>query len=144
MVEISFIVLDVVFIALLGVWVKVSQQVKIENDSKNKWLFSAMFFVVAVLSFFQYDGLMRYTQSVALCIVAVLYYFVKSGIAEDGIIMSGMLKKWDEIGKVTMNHTDNSISFQWKNRTIKLFFKKEQMKLVHELLENNHKKNRKI
>lgn len=138
--DIIFICFDVAFIALVLVFVKTSQKVKIENDSKNALLFTVMFLVVGVMSYFQYEGILKYVQPIALCLGGILYYFVKSGIAEEGIVMSGMLKTWSEIGKVTMNLADNSISFQWKKRTIKLFFKKEQMKLVREMLENNHKK----
>ena len=47
-----FCAMDVMIILLLIQWVKVSRLVKVEAKAGNKFVFSAMFYLVAALSFF--------------------------------------------------------------------------------------------
>lgn len=77
-----FCAMDLIIILLLIQWVKVSKLVKIEAKAGNKFVFSAMFYLVAALSFFQYEGVLRYIQTISLIIIGTLFYFVKSGISE--------------------------------------------------------------
>lgn len=71
-----FCAMDVMIILLLIQWVKVSRLVKVEAKAGNKFVFSAMFYLVAALSFFQYEGILRYIQTISLIVIGTLFYFV--------------------------------------------------------------------
>ncbi len=135
-----FCAMDLIIILLLIQWVKVSKLVKIEAKAGNKFVFSAMFYLVAALSFFQYEGVLRYIQTISLIIIGTLFYFVKSGISEKGIIMTGVLSDWKKCGKIKMNYTDGCVSFQGKTRPVKLYFEKDQLNAVRDILNHSNKK----
>ena len=87
-----FCAMDLIIILLLIQWVKVSKLVKIEAKAGNKFVFSAMFYLVAALSFFQYEGVLRYIQTISLIIIGTLFYFVKSENNKKGIYEGGSEK----------------------------------------------------
>lgn len=135
-----FCVVDVVVIFLLIFWAKNSRKVIVEAKTGSKLLFSVMFYFVAIMSFMQYSGIIKWFQTIALIIIGTLFYFVKSGVSEEGIIMTGVLTTWDDAKKVTVNYLDGCLSFDGRHRPVKLYFDKKQLNEVRDILNKNRKK----
>ena len=135
-----FCIVDVVIIFLLIFWVKNSRKVIVEAKTGSKLLFSVMFYFVAIMSFMQYSGFIKWFQTIALIVIGTLFYFVKSGVSEEGIIMTGVLTTWDDAKKVTVNYSDGCLSFDGRHRPVKLYFDKKQLNEVRDILNKNRKK----
>ncbi len=135
-----FCAVDLVIIVLLIFWVNTSRKVIVEAKAGSKLVFSAMFYVVAVMSFFQYSGFLKYFQTISLIVIGTLFYFVKSGVSEEGIIMTGVLTTWNDAQKITVNYADGCMSFEGKHRPVKLYFDKKQLNEVRDILNKNRKK----
>lgn len=137
--DVIFCVLDILVAGCILYWIKRSKSIEVEAKSNNKVL-CGLFFAVAVMSFINEDGWLRWFQTIALSLIGILYYFVRSGVSEEGIVTSGILTPWLKVKKVTLNHTDNSISYEYKNKPYRLTFDKEKMNSVREILQRNSKK----
>lgn len=132
--DILFVIMDVMIMVMLFMWIKTSRKVIIEAKAGSKIIISVMFFAVAVLTFIRYSGWIRYVQTVTLIVIGVLFYLVKSGISEDGIVMTGIFTSWSKAGKVSLNRTDCSISFEVNHKPGRLYFKAEQMDEIRKVL----------
>lgn len=138
--NIIFSVIDVVIVILLVFWVKTSRKVIVEAKSGSKLIFSMMFYFVAIMSYFQYSGITKWIQTIALLVIGTLFYFVKSGVSEEGVIITGVLTTWNEAKEVTLNYADGCLSLQGRHRPVKLFFDKKQMNEVRNVVDKNRKK----
>ncbi len=134
--DILFYVLDAVIFVMLLQWMRNGKKVKILIRPGMQWLIPAIFVAVAVFGWFRYDGLFKYIQTAALLVFAVMYYFMKSGLSDEGIVLNGALTPWDAAGKVTLSKKDHSITYRSKRRDIALYFAPEQMEEVRKFLAN--------
>lgn len=138
--DLLFCCMDVVMILLLASWVKTSKKVIIEARANSKIIFTLLFCAVGVMSFFQYEGWIRYVQTISLMTIGILFYFVKSGVSEEGMIVTGILSTWNAIGKININQNDGCISFKAKKRNIHLFFDKKDLQDIRKIFEKHRKK----
>lgn len=141
--DIIFCIADVAVEGLILYWAIRSRKVKVEAKSNSRLILSMMFLVVAVMSFNNYDGWLKWFQTISLVLIAFTFVFVKSGVSEDGIIVTGVEITWSQAGKVTLNNTENSVAFEKGNRPYRLYFKKEQMNDIREILNRKKKGNKK-
>lgn len=132
--DILFYVLDVVIFVMLIQWTVNSRKVKVATKVGARWLVPVLFAVVAVIGFIRYNGLFQYVQTAALGIFAAMYFFLKSGLCDEGIVMNGALTTWENAGTVTLSHKDSCIQFHLKRRDAALYFAPEQMDEVREFL----------
>ena len=91
-----FYVLDGIIFVMLIIWTNNSRKVKVATKVGARWLVPLLFAAVAVYGFFRYTGVFRWSQTIALLVFAVMYYFLKSGLCEEGIVMNGALTKLTE------------------------------------------------
>lgn len=132
--DILFYILDAVIFVMLIQWMRNGKKVVILIRPGMQWLIPTIFVVVAVIGWFRYDGLFQYIQTAALLVFAAMYYFVKSGLSEEGIVLNGALTPWDAAGKVTLAKKEHSITYRTKRRDTTLYFAPEQMEEVRKFL----------
>lgn len=134
--DLIFYILDVIIIGMLIYWHGNCRKIVIETKVGAKWLIPALFLVVAVIGFFKYqdDPVFRIVQSGALVLCAGLYYTVKSGLSEDGVVMMGALTKWEKAGSVTLNKKESCLIFRLRGKTAALYFDPDQLDEVRKFL----------
>ncbi len=129
-----FYVLDGIIFVMLIIWTNNSRKVKVATKVGARWLVPLLFAAVAVYGFFRYTGVFRWSQTIALLVFAVMYYFLKSGLCEEGIVMNGALTKWEDAGTVTLSKNDSCIFFRLKKRNAALYFDADQLDQVRKFL----------
>lgn len=141
--DLIFYILDVVIIVMLVKWHINCRKIRVETKVGAKWLIPALFIVVAVIGFFKYedDFVFRIVQPAILVICAGLYYTVKSGLSDDGIIMMGALTKWEKAGSVTLNRKESCVIFKLRGKTAALYFDPDQLDDVRKFLAERAVKN---
>lgn len=134
--DLIFYILDIVIIVMLLKWHANCRKIRVETKVGAKWLIPALFIVVAVIGFFKYedDLVFRFVQPAVLVICAILYYTVKSGLSDDGIIMMGSLTKWEKAGSVTLNKKESCVIFKLRGKTAALYFDPDQLDDVRKFL----------
>jgi hypothetical protein len=132
--DVLFYVLDVVILIMMIQWTRTSQKVKIHTKQGLQWLVPVIFVAVAVIGWFRYSGLFQIVQTIALIVFAGMYYFLKSGLSEEGIVINGSLTQWEDAGKVTLDKKNNCITFRLKRRDANMYFKPEQLEEIRKFL----------
>lgn len=135
-----FCILDILVEGLILFWAIRSRKVIVEAKSKSKLFLSIMFFVVAAISFYNYEGLAKWVQCISLLAIGVTFMFVKSGVSIDGIIVTGVEITWQQAGEATINYTDNTLAFENKKRPYRLYFEADDIKEVRDILKKVGKK----
>ena len=134
--DLIFYILDIVIIVMLMRWHGNCRKIRIETKIGAKWIIPAIFIVVAVVGFFKYqdDPYFRYIQTGALLLCAVLYYTMRSGLSDDGVVMMGALTKWRKAGSITLNKKESCIIFKLRGKTAALYFDPDQLNDVRNFL----------
>ena len=134
--DLIFYILDIVIIVMLMRWHGNCRKIRIETKIGAKWIIPAIFIVVAVIGFFKYqdDPYFRYIQTGALLLCAGLYYTMRSGLSDDGVVMMGALTKWEKAGSITLNKKESCIIFKLRGKTAALYFDPDQLNDVRNFL----------
>ena len=132
-------VFDVVMLVAFARMLLVSNTVKIETKvgNKMKWMIPVLFLAIAVIGFVRYEGVFRIVQFIVPIILGVMYYFMKSGLSDEGIVMMGSLIKFHKAGQVMLSRSDNSIYFARNKIQTALFFEEDQVDEVRNFV-NEH------
>lgn len=132
-------VFDIVMLVAFARMLVVSNTVKIETKvgNKMKWMIPVLFIAIAVIGFVRYEGIFRIVQFVVPIILGIMYYFMKSGLSDEGIVMMGSLIKFHKAGQVTLSRSDNSIYFVKNKITTALFFEENQFDEVRDFLKKH-------
>ena len=132
-------VFDVVMLVAFARMLLVSNTVKIETkvDNKMKWMIPVLFLAIAVIGFVRYEGVFRIVQFIVPIILGVMYYFMKSGLSDEGIVMMGSLIKFHKAGQVMLSRSDNSIYFVRNKIQTALFFEEDQFDEVRNFLKEH-------
>ena len=134
--DLIFYILDLIIIVMLMRWHGNCRKIRIETKIGAKWIIPAIFIVVAVIGFFKYqdDPYFRYIQTGALLLCAGLYYTMRSGLSDDGVVMMGALTKWEKAGSITLNKKESCIIFKLRGKTAALYFDPDQLNDVRNFL----------
>ena len=134
--DLIFYILDLIIILMLLRWHGNCRKIRIETKIGAKWIIPAIFIVVAVIGFFKYqdDPYFRYIQTGALLLCAGLYYTMRSGLSDDGVVMMGALTKWEKAGSITLNKKESCIIFKLRGKTAALYFDPDQLNDVRNFL----------
>ena len=134
--DLIFYILDIVISVMLMRWHGNCRKIRIETKIGAKWIIPAIFIVVAVIGFFKYqdDPYFRYIQTGALLLCAGLYYTMRSGLSDDGVVMMGALTKWEKAGSITLNKKESCIIFKLRGKTAALYFDPDQLNDVRNFL----------
>ena len=132
-------VFDIVMLVAFARMLVISNTVKIETKvgNKMKWMIPVLFIAIAVSGFVRYEGIFRIVQFVVPIILGIMYYFMKSGLSDEGIVMMGSLIKFHKAGQVTLSRSDNSIYFVKNKITTALFFEEDQFDEVRDFLKKH-------
>lgn len=132
-------VFDAVMLVAFARMLMVSNTVKIETKvgNKMKWMIPVLFIVIAIIGFVRYEGVFRIVQFIIPIILGMMYYFMKSGLSDEGIVMMGSLIKFHKAGQVTLSRSDNSIYFVRNKITTALFFEENQFDEVRNFLKEH-------
>ncbi len=132
-------VFDIVMLVVFARMLVISNTVKIETKvgNKMKWMIPVLFIAIAVIGFVRYEGIFRIVQFVVPIILGIMYYFMKSGLSDEGIVMMGSLIKFHKAGQVTLSRSDNSIYFVKNKITTALFFEEDQFDEVRDFLKKH-------
>lgn len=132
-------VFDVVMLVAFARMLLVSNTVKIETKvgNKMKWMIPVLFLAIAMIGFIRYEGVFRIVQFIVPIILGVMYYFMKSGLSDEGIVMMGSLIKFHKAGQVMLSRSDNSIYFVRNKIQTALFFEEDQFDEVRKFLKEH-------
>lgn len=132
-------VFDIVMLVVFARMLVISNTVKIETKvgNKMKWMIPVLFIAIAVIGFVRYEGIFRIVQFIVPIILGIMYYFMKSGLSDEGIVMMGSLIKFHKAGQVTLSRSDNSIYFVKNKITTALFFEEDQFDEVRDFLKKH-------
>ena len=132
-------VFDVVMLVAFARMLLVSNTVKIETKvgNKMKWMIPVLFLAIAMIGFIRYEGVFRIVQFIVPIILGVMYYFMKSGLSDEGIVMMGSLIKFHKAGQVMLSRSDNSIYFVRNKIQTALFFEEDQFDEVRNFLKEH-------
>ena len=132
-------VFDIVMLVAFARMLVISNTVKIETKvgNKMKWMIPVLFIAIAVIGFVRYEGIFRIVQFIVPIILGIMYYFMKSGLSDEGIVMMGSLIKFQKAGQVTLSRSDNSIYFVKNKITTALFFEEDQFDEVRDFLKKH-------
>ena len=90
-----------------------------------------------MIGFVRYEGVFRIVQFIVPIILGVMYYFMKSGLSDEGIVMMGSLIKFHKAGQVMLSRSDNSIYFVRNKIQTALFFEEDQFDEVRNFLKEH-------
>ena len=132
-------VFDVVMLVAFARMLMISNTVKIETKvgNKMKWMIPVLFLAIAMIGFIRYEGIFRIVQFIVPIILGVMYYFMKSGLSDEGIVMMGSLIKFHKAGQVMLSRSDNSIYFVRNKIQTALFFEEDQFDEVRKFLKEH-------
>ena len=132
-------VFDVVMLVAFARMLMVSNTVKIETKvgNKMKWMIPVLFLAIAMIGFVRYEAVFRIVQFIVPIILGVMYYFMKSGLSDEGIVMMGSLIKFHKAGQVMLSRSDNSIYFVRNKIQTALFFEEDQFNEVRNFLKEH-------
>ena len=132
-------VFDVVMLVAFARMLMISNTVKIETKvgNKMKWMIPVLFLAIAMIGFIRYEGVFRIVQFIVPIILGVMYYFMKSGLSDEGIVMMGSLIKFHKAGQVMLSRSDNSIYFVRNKIQTALFFEEDQFDEVRKFLKEH-------
>ena len=102
-----------------------------------KWMIPVLFLAIAIIGFVRYEGVFRIVQFIVPIILGVMYYFMKSGLSDEGIVMMGSLIKFHKAGQVMLSRSDNSIYFVRNKIQTALFFEEDQFDEVRNFLKEH-------
>lgn len=137
--DILFYILDVVILGMLIKMLLASKKVELEIDPGLRWLIPVLFLAIAVFSFIKFTGTFRYVQTVLLSVMAVMYWFMKSGLTPTSVVMVGREIPYDKAGSMFIDETDSSLHFKFKGSS-SIYFKQSQTEQIRTYLEANHVK----
>ena len=114
----------------------------IEVKGKDDFLSTMIILFICIIAFPITDitSIIEVLRTILLYLFLFSTFCIKRGINEKGIIMTGVLSDWKKCGKIKMNYTDGCVSFQGKTRPVKLYFEKDQLNAVRDILNHSNKK----
>lgn len=135
--NIVFYVLDAVIFAMLIKMTRDSGKIEIKTKVASRWIIPAIFWGIALLSFFSYNGIFRIVQVSALVLMGVIYATMNSGLSKEGIVMIGRLYPWKKCTPIQVKEEEHCIIATIRKAPSVIPFEPEQMKEVRSFLSKN-------
>ena len=134
-----FYVMDIFLLVLLGKMMMNSRKVVLEIKLGRRWAIPVLFLIVAAVGAWRYDGIFRIVQTGSLILFAFMYWNMKSGLAEDGIVTMGSFTPYSKAGTITLNKRQNCIMYENRGRQAILPVDPDQIPEIREFLRNKSK-----
>jgi hypothetical protein len=132
--DVIFYVLDAVILVMLIRMKRDSAKVEIEAYTGPKWVIPGMFWAIALLSAVNYRGTFRIIQTAVLAVFGVIYWFMKSGLAKDGVVMIGRLFPYEKTKPITFDEDRKAVNFTIRRGITTIFFPNEDMAKIRNYL----------
>ena len=140
--EILFYILDVILLVQLVRLVMTTRTIKVPTDAGFRWLMPLLILIATLVGYLRGDNIFssisspyfKYIQTCMMVIFAILYWFVGSGLSDEGVISMGRLTPYKESEKMIFNVKDVCLTCQGKKRTVNLFFDADQIENIHKHL----------
>ena len=118
-----YLVLDAVILVWIGRMILNTRTIVLKTKTGFRWLGPLLFFTVAVISYLRnLPGIFRVIQPVLLMIMGCMYWFVGSGLSEDGIVVMGQLTRYDHAENLAYDDEDGILTFSTGRKSHALFF----------------------
>lgn len=137
--NIVYYVMDAVFFVMFIHMYVESKKVVLETKEGNKFIIPGMLVAVALLGFLNYSGFFSWFQFFFMVGLAAVFFFMKSGLAETGVVMSGAMMPFEKISRINVNRINHCLQFMYKKRLIEVYFSPEQMNDVREFIKDRSK-----
>ena len=118
-----YLVLDAVILVWIGRMILNTRTIVLKTKTGFRWLVPLLFFTIAVISYLRnLPGIFRVIQPVLLMIMGCMYWFVGSGLSEDGIVVMGQLTRYDHAENLAYDDEDGILTFSTGRKSHALFF----------------------
>ena len=118
-----YLVLDAVILVWIGRMILNTRTIVLKTKTGFRWLVPLLFFTVAVISYLRnLPGIFRVIQPVLLMIMGCMYWFVGSGLSEDGIVVMGQLTRYEHAENLAYDDEDGILTFSTGRKSHALFF----------------------
>lgn len=128
--DLVFYILDLMILIMEIRMIRVSQKVEIRTNAGPRWLIPVLFWAVAAVGMFNYSGIFRIAQTIALVVLGIVYWFMQSGLSPDGIVIIGRLYPWNKVSKVHIDEAEKNVTFNIGKGPVTVPFKTADMKEV--------------
>lgn len=135
--DLLFYVMDVIILVMIARMLKASGKVELEIRQGMRWLVPSIFMAIAVISWVRFQDTFRIVQTVMLVAMAAMYWFMKTGLAPEGIVLLGNYVSYAKAGDVWIDEADHSLHFRYRGNSL-LFFPPEQEADIRKYLEKHH------
>jgi len=132
--DLVFYVLDAVVLVMLGKMLMDSQKVEIETRLGPRWVIPVLFWGIAAMSAFNYTGMFRIIQTSVLILMGILYWFMKSGLAPEGVVMIGRFFKYENCTPIEIDDEFNSVKLTVRRSPTEIRFPDEDMNTIRKYL----------
>lgn len=135
--DLLFYVMNAIILVMIAKMLRSSGRVELEIRQGMRWLVPVIFLAIAVISWLRFEGVFRVVQTAMLVIMAAMYWFMRTGLAEHGIVMLGNYVPYEKAGDVWIDEADHSLHFRYRGNSL-LFFPPEQEADIRKYLEKHH------
>jgi len=121
--SIVYLVLDAVILIWIARMILNTRTIVLKTKTGFRWLVPLLFFVVAVITYIRnLPGMFHTVQPVLLIIMGCMYWFVGSGLSEEGIVVMGQLTRYDHAENLAYDDDNGILSFRSGKKSHALFF----------------------
>lgn len=135
--DIVFYMMDAGVFVMFAYMLWRSQSIVIPAKVTGRWLVAGMFLLLGAAGFINYRAPFTLIQLGFMLLIAGMYMLLKSGLSEDGIIMTGSFISYEKAGRITLYKKDHSISFHSRGNRVDLYFEEDQWDEVRSWLKKH-------
>ena len=135
--DLIFYVLDAIVLFMLGKMLRDSQKVEIETRLGPRWVIPCIFWGIAAVSNFNYTGSFRLIQTIILIVMGILYWFMKSGLAPEGVVMIGRLYRYEKCMPMEVDDEYECVRLTIRKAPAEIRFPDGDMKAIRKYLSDH-------
>ncbi len=135
--DIVFYMMDAGVFVMFAYMLWRSQSIVIHAKVTGRWLVAGMFLLLGAAGFVNYRAPFTLIQLAFMVLIAGMYMLLKSGLSEDGIIMTGSFISYEKAGRITIYKKGSFISFHSRGNRVDLQFEEGQMDEVRSWLKKH-------
>ena len=132
--DLIFYILDAVVLVLLAKMLRDSRKVEIPTRLGPRWVIPAVFWGIALVSNFNYTGSFRVIQTIILIVMGIMYWFMKSGLCPEGVVMIGRLYKYEKCKPMEIDDEFNALKLTIRRAPTEIRFPDQDMNDIREYL----------
>ena len=111
-----------------------SRKVEIPTRLGPRWVIPAVFWGIALVSNFNYTGSFRVIQTIILIVMGIMYWFMKSGLCPEGVVMIGRLYKYEKCKPMEIDDEFNALKLTIRRAPTEIRFPDQDMNDIRKYL----------